>query len=253
MTLEEEILRFINAQMVAQGKTRSEMARFMRKSPSAITKLFSRIDSAKAESGSANQKEQRALKIEDLDQMLRFLGVEFSRDILVARQKVSVKFAPIRGVVAHGIWREQEMSSDQSSEEQGAKPEEKGVIPCLPIAEFEHLPQYALQVADAHAKDYISQNGYIVCVAFIKARPTPKVDDIVVIERQVQLPAATRNVMLVERGVRKVVLGDSGLMLTPLTSDASVDAIPYSATDGQVRITDLVIGSFQLPPNISLK
>lgn len=248
MTLEEELLSFIKQKMTEQGRTRSELARYMRKSPSTVTKLFSRLDPPGdddgGDGGANTTKEQRNLKIEDLDQMLRFLGMEFSHDILVARRKVYVKFAPLKGVVAHGLWREREMSSVKIPE----KPIE---IPSLPIAEFAHLDQYALQVVDSHAEKYVSQNGYIVCLDFLKARGAPKAEDIVVIERQVELPAATRNVTLLERAVRKVTPSEGGFTLTPLTENPAVDSIQYDPSDTKVRITDLVIGTFQLSPNFT--
>jgi hypothetical protein len=244
MNLEIELLRYIDERMAAEGKTRSALARYMGKAPSTITKLFAKIDPHRSAVGDEGR-EQRNLKIEDLEQMLRFLGIEFSHDVLVASRKVYVTFAPLRGTVAHGIWREREMLSKQGEDT-------RIQIPSLPISEFAHLDQYALQVADTHAEKYVSQNGYILCVDFLLARTSPKHEDIVVIERQVKVPAATRNVCLIERAIRQVVIEGSDVLLKPLTDSPNVDEIRYAADDQQVRITELVVGSFLLSPNMKL-
>lgn len=235
MKLDEELIQFILEELDRQDKTKSGLARHLKKHPSQVTRL---LHPKRAEDGKGT-KQSAELTVRDLGKIFEYLELDFSPDIFVSRRKVSVKLAPLRGTVAHGVWREREMLPKSTIKE----------IPFPDVPEFSHLEQYAYQVIDSHGEHFVPQDGLILCVQFSGARSEPKNGDIVVIERQTTLPAATRNVIATERALRKVVIEKGRIILRPLTSDKQVDEIVYDPTSPNVRIAELVIGWISLSPN----
>lgn len=235
MMLDEQMIKFILEKMEEQGKTRIALAQHLGKNPSQITRLLRPHQATASKSG----KKAAGLTVRELGQIFQFLGVDLSRDIFVAPRKLHVKLAPLRGYVAHGVWRERDMFPSSVLKE----------IPFLEIPEFTHLDQYAYQVVDTHADQYVPQDAFILCVDYGLARSEPKHNDIVVIERRNSFPAATRNVVTFERAIRKVDCSGPEVTLRALTSEPDVDAVPYTGDRPDMRISDLVLGWISLSPN----
>ncbi len=237
MPLDEELRIFILEELARQDKTLLALAQHLGKDSSQMTRL---LRPKKTKDGMAT-KGSAELKVKDLEKIFQFLGLDISRDMLVAPAKLYVNFAPVKGTVAHGIWRERDMLPKSSLQE----------IPFPRIPAFANLDAYAYLVIDSHAQNYVSEGSYILCVKFAEARSQPRNQDIVVIERQTTVPAARRNITTTERAVRQVVFQNGSVMLKAMTTDSQVDDIMYDPTNPQVRIVDLVIGLFSLTPNAS--
>ena len=235
MQFDEEIIALILETLKAQGKSQSALARHLGKDPAQVTRLLK----PKRTGDGKPTKKSAELTLREMQQIFQFLGLELSREMLVSRKKVSVKLAPVRGMVAHGVWREREMLVKTNRRD----------IPFLAVPEFDELEQYAYQVIDRHAEQFVPPDAYILCVQFSEARTQPKRNDIVVIERQSAFSAATRNVIMTERALRKVLIEDGKIVLHALSTDQDVDDISYDPTVPDVKIADLVVGWISLSPN----
>jgi tricorn protease-like protein len=231
--------RLFNAELVAQNKSRSELARYLQVNPSQISRLLGVEEKNKGKSPPIKLAQ---LTLDKVEQISRFLDIKMSPEILIARGKSYVKFAPFRGELAHGVWLEKIMVRQKHVRQ----------IPYLPVAEFAHLEQYAYTIIDNHAKSFAEQDSFVICVDYNKARSSPKDEDVVVIERVNTLAGGKSNVVAVERTLRIVSLQDGKVALIPLTDDPDVQEISYDPKGTGITIKALVLGTFNLSTNISL-
>lgn len=236
--LENDLLDYILELMDAQDKKESELAVFLGVHQSQISRMFKpRRDGVEPKG-----KKPRELKVKELEKIFQWLGVPLSKDIMVAKRKHYVNLAPLRGTLAHGVWRQKEMLPKTGLRE----------IPFLPVGEWAHLEQYAYEISDTHAEHFSGAQSFVLCVSYAQARGHPTNNDIVVIERQNVFPGGKGNVVAIERAVRKMVEDHGHFILKSLSSDPEVDDIAYDPSDTSIRITDLVIGTVKFADYVSI-
>ncbi|CTQ67197.1 LexA repressor [Roseibium alexandrii] len=131
---------------------------------------------------------------------------------------------PILGEVAAGIWMEASLFENEN--------QENSHIPFDP--RFPVEAQFILRVR-GESMNLVAPNGdYILCVDYFKAMITPKVDDLVLVER------SKDGGMTIERTAKELVRKNGRVELMPKSSDPRFQE-PISYQEGDPEATEVQI------------
>lgn len=155
-------------------------------------------------------------------------------DEMFGSRRFYVKKAVLRGVIAAGILREDNMKIPAAIES----------VPYLPSDNFSEFEQYSYQITDNHAEDYAPPQAFVF-VDFNSARDVPRNGDVVRIEQTYTIPGRFKNRQVTEGTLRRVEITPEGVVLRKLSqTNEHVLDLPYDRADERMVIRDLAIGYF---------
>lgn len=181
------------------GKTQVGLAKALGLDPSAVSRLV---------------RGERELLANEIQKAAGYLGT--APPIVSQRIIESVQTVPVRYVVARGVWRERDTVPFRSLSN----------LPVVVDPRWSQIEQWAAQLD--------TTTSYIICVTYSQARPMPRPDDLVLVERS--------RGDLIEHALYTVTLNGDGRWVLKAKDAPSVE-IPME--DTSIKLLGLCIGRFE--------